>query len=259
MAAGPCAIDRVKEFDDGRFTGGVRVLRRSRPRLGAARHDARLSTSCAAPACGAASTARCSPRSRACRPPRSPPAACRRATACTAIAWASSRTAGSSCATSARPISAATCAAPPAARCWCPRSPSASPRRAASSPSRTSRRAPPTSSIPSISATSIIARAPSRPAARASAPWTVTHDSAGDWAMTQRFCAEVLSDAKPAVAFLWICDPDHTLHGVPLGSPAHADVLRQADRCVAEVHRTVERLRARGRGDPAAGRLRPRP
>jgi hypothetical protein len=74
----------------------------------------------------------------------------------------------------------------------------------------------------------------------------VTHDSAGDWAMTQRFCAEVLSDARPAVAFLWICDPDHTLHGAPLGSPAHTDVLRQADRCVAEVHRTVEGLRAQG-------------
>ena len=74
----------------------------------------------------------------------------------------------------------------------------------------------------------------------------VTHDSAGDWAMTQRFCAEVLSAARPAVAFLWICDPDHTLHGAPLGSPAHADVLRRADRCVAEVQRTVERLRAQG-------------
>ena len=48
------------------------------------------------------------------------------------------------------------------------------------------------------------------------------------------------------MAFLWICDPDHTLHGVPLGSPAHADALRGAERCVAEVCRTVERLRAEG-------------
>ena len=31
-----------------------------------------------------------------------------------------------------------------------------------------------------------------------------THDSAGDWAMTQRFCAEVLQDRKPSAAFLWI-------------------------------------------------------
>ncbi len=74
----------------------------------------------------------------------------------------------------------------------------------------------------------------------------VTHDSAGDRTMTRRFCAEVLCDARPAVAFLWLCDPDHTLHAVPLGSPAHTDALRQADRCVAEVHRTVERLRGEG-------------
>lgn len=76
-----------------------------------------------------------------------------------------------------------------------------------------------------------------------------THDSAGDWAMTQRFCAEVLQDRKPSAAFLWICDPDHTMHDVPLGSPAHADSLAGAERCVAEVWRTVERLRAESGDD----------
>jgi len=74
----------------------------------------------------------------------------------------------------------------------------------------------------------------------------VSHDAAGDWVMTQRFCAEVLCERRPAVALLWLCDPDHTLHGVPLGSPAHADALRGAERCVAEVARTVERLRGEG-------------
>ncbi len=74
----------------------------------------------------------------------------------------------------------------------------------------------------------------------------VSHDAAGDWAMTQRFCHEVLADRRPAVALLWLCDPDHTLHGVPLGSPAHAAALRGAERCVAEVLRTVARLRAEG-------------
>ncbi len=74
----------------------------------------------------------------------------------------------------------------------------------------------------------------------------VSHDAAGDWAMTQRFCAAVLCERQPAVALLWLCDPDHTLHGVPLGSPAHADALRGAERCVAEVVRTVERLRGEG-------------
>jgi Type I phosphodiesterase / nucleotide pyrophosphatase len=74
----------------------------------------------------------------------------------------------------------------------------------------------------------------------------VSHDHAGDWAMTQRFCSEVLRNRRPAAAFLWLCDPDHTLHGVPLGSPAHAEALAGTERCVAEVVRTVERLRAAG-------------
>jgi arylsulfatase A-like enzyme len=48
------------------------------------------------------------------------------------------------------------------------------------------------------------------------------------------------------VALTWLCDPDHTLHGVPLGSPAHAEALAGAERCVREIVRTVERLRAEG-------------
>jgi len=74
----------------------------------------------------------------------------------------------------------------------------------------------------------------------------VTHDQAGDWAMTERFCAEVLEERKPAVALMWICDPDHTLHGVPLGSPSHAEALAGAERCVRRVVDTVERLRKQG-------------
>jgi hypothetical protein len=74
----------------------------------------------------------------------------------------------------------------------------------------------------------------------------VSHDAAGDWAMTERFCAEVLCGRRPAVALLWLSDPDHTLHGVPLGSPAHHAALAGAERCVTEVVRTVERLRAGG-------------
>ncbi len=74
----------------------------------------------------------------------------------------------------------------------------------------------------------------------------VTHDAAGDWAMTERFCEEVLVERKPAVALTWLCDPDHTLHGVPLGSPAHAEALAGAERCVARIVHTVERLRAEG-------------
>ncbi len=77
-------------------------------------------------------------------------------------------------------------------------------------------------------------------------PLDVTHDAAGDWTMTERFCAEVLEGRKPAVALLWLCDPDHTLHGVPLGSPGHDEALRGAERCVEAVVRTVDRLRAAG-------------
>jgi hypothetical protein len=74
----------------------------------------------------------------------------------------------------------------------------------------------------------------------------VTHDAAGDWEMTRRFCAEVLAGSAPAAAFLWLCDPDHTTHDVPLGSPAHMEALAGAELCVAEVRRTVEQLRRDG-------------
>lgn len=74
----------------------------------------------------------------------------------------------------------------------------------------------------------------------------VTHDSAGDWAMTNRFCSEVLCERRPAVAAMWICDPDHTLHGVPLGSAAHQEALDGAERCVRAVVQTVDALRQQG-------------
>jgi hypothetical protein len=73
-----------------------------------------------------------------------------------------------------------------------------------------------------------------------------THDGEGDWAMTERFCREVLDERRPAVAFMWLTDPDHKTHGVPLGSPAHLESLAGVERCVDEVVRAVERLRAEG-------------
>ncbi|MDQ7249630.1 alkaline phosphatase family protein [Dongia sedimenti] len=74
----------------------------------------------------------------------------------------------------------------------------------------------------------------------------VSHDLAGDWAMTQRFCAEVLRDRQPAVAVLWLANPDLTLHGVPLGSREHREALGMAERCVREVVRTIEDLQGEG-------------
>ena len=41
----------------------------------------------------------------------------------------------------------------------------------------------------------------------------VSHDCAGDVAMTQRFCREVIAERKPAVSVLWLANPDLTLHG----------------------------------------------
>ena len=74
----------------------------------------------------------------------------------------------------------------------------------------------------------------------------VSHDLAGDRAMTERFCSEVLRERKPSVAVLWLANPDLTLHGAPLGSPAHHDALCATERCVGAVIETVERRRAAG-------------
>lgn len=75
----------------------------------------------------------------------------------------------------------------------------------------------------------------------------VSHDLAGDRAMTARFCHEVLQRRAPAVAVLWLANPDLTLHGAPLGSPHHIEALRGADACVAAVVETVDALRRSGR------------
>lgn len=74
----------------------------------------------------------------------------------------------------------------------------------------------------------------------------VSHDLAGDAAMTRRFCAEVLIERRPALAMLWLANPDLTLHGAPLGSPAHHASLRHTDQCVHQVMQTVAGLRAEG-------------
>lgn len=74
----------------------------------------------------------------------------------------------------------------------------------------------------------------------------VTGDIAGDRAMTERFIAEVLAERRPALAVLWLHEPDHMQHELPLGSPAHLAVLRQADAHAAVVADAVDRLRDAG-------------
>jgi arylsulfatase A-like enzyme len=77
-------------------------------------------------------------------------------------------------------------------------------------------------------------------------PLRVGHDAAGDRAMTERFCREVLRADGPAVAVLWLCEPDHTMHASELGSPAHLAALRAADECVGRVAAEADRLAAAG-------------
>jgi arylsulfatase A-like enzyme len=77
-------------------------------------------------------------------------------------------------------------------------------------------------------------------------PLNVTLDAEGDRAMTERFIADALGARHPALAVLWLGEPDHIQHNVPLGSPEHLAVLREADRNAGMVIDAVERLRAGG-------------
>src|SRR5262245_52538891 len=53
----------------------------------------------------------------------------------------------------------------------------------------------------------------------------IEQGNAGDAAMTDRFCEEVLKERRPALAVLWLSEPDYTGHRAPLGSPAHLEAI----------------------------------
>ncbi len=74
----------------------------------------------------------------------------------------------------------------------------------------------------------------------------VTLDSQGDRAMTDRFITEVIQQRRPAFSLLWCGEPDHIQHNVPLGSPEHLAVLREADRHAGMVIDAVARERDNG-------------
>jgi Type I phosphodiesterase / nucleotide pyrophosphatase len=74
----------------------------------------------------------------------------------------------------------------------------------------------------------------------------VTPDIAGDRIMTERFIAEALGAERPALAVLWMGDPDATQHLSPLGSPQHLAALKEADRHAGMVIGAVDRLREAG-------------
>src|SRR3954465_2915193 len=65
---------------------------------------------------------------------------------------------------------------------------------------------------------------------------------AGDRAMTERFCAEIVGERAPALAIMWLSEPDNTGHHSELGSPEHRRAIAHADGCVRQVYETVRRL-----------------
>ena len=74
----------------------------------------------------------------------------------------------------------------------------------------------------------------------------VSHDEAGDLALADWFCTEVLQVRRPRLSVLWLANPDQGMHAGPLGSQIHLDAVASADRAFAQVDATVERLRAEG-------------
>ncbi len=70
---------------------------------------------------------------------------------------------------------------------------------------------------------------------------TAPKGPAGDVATTDRFCEDVLARQRPALAVLWLSEPDNTGHRNPLGGPVHAQALASSDACVARVVEAMER------------------
>ena len=68
---------------------------------------------------------------------------------------------------------------------------------------------------------------------------------ADDSAITGAFCERVLP-RRPALAVLWLSNPDKTMHATALGSDEHMAAVRVADACLDEVARTVDHMRSAG-------------
>jgi arylsulfatase A-like enzyme len=77
-------------------------------------------------------------------------------------------------------------------------------------------------------------------------PLDIALDVAGDRAMTERFIADALGERSPALAVLWLGEPDHIQHLTPLGSREHLAALREADRHAGMAISAVERRRDAG-------------
>jgi arylsulfatase A-like enzyme len=70
----------------------------------------------------------------------------------------------------------------------------------------------------------------------------ISKGAEGDGTATVRFCEEVLRERAPAIALLWLSEPDYTGHHNPLGSPAHRRAIASADENVRRVADTVASL-----------------
>lgn len=70
----------------------------------------------------------------------------------------------------------------------------------------------------------------------------ITHNACGDATMTKRFIEEVIRGRQPPLAVLWQCEPDHTQHAQPLGSPAHLAAIAAADDNAGEVADAIASL-----------------
>ena len=70
----------------------------------------------------------------------------------------------------------------------------------------------------------------------------ISKGAEGDSVATERFCEEVLRGRAPAIALLWLSEPDYTGHHTPLGSPAHRRAIASADENVRRVAETVASL-----------------
>lgn len=76
----------------------------------------------------------------------------------------------------------------------------------------------------------------------------VTLDAAGDARMTARFLEEavVRSGRRPALALLWLGEPDASQHAHPPGCPAAWAAIAAADARLGEVMAAIDRRRAAG-------------
>lgn len=75
----------------------------------------------------------------------------------------------------------------------------------------------------------------------------LTVDAAGDRVMAERFIADVVTGPrKPALALMWLAEPDFASHSHPLGSPAQRAAVQASDQTAGRVFLAVERARAGG-------------